>query len=392
MLRTSSQPEKPRIAVHKLTKKYQVSHARSAKQTVVDLFKRRKLKSGFTALDNISFQVHDGESVAVLGRNGSGKSTLLKLISGVLRPDEGWVRTRGKVGGLLEVGAGFHPDLTGRENIYLNGSILGMTTKEIDENFDDIVEFAEIGEFLDTEVKRYSSGMYSRLGFAVAVHTNLDVLLVDEVLSVGDAQFRAKCNQRLNAMRAQGKTMFIVSHNAAQVRKLCERGIVLKEGKIVFDGPIQEALAFMKPAQPATRPGVKRGPGPGQSTAKPQRKASGKKPAQKEPVQNAASAKPASSNVRAKAKQSGAVKQDAASQPTATQQPLRRQVARPVTTQSDKEQPVTRASIRESLRDVTEVAAPRRAIPLPPIESSLNAPKPARRPLPAPEVNEERSQ
>ena len=315
MPKAFSMQEKPRIAVHEVTKQYKISHARSAKQSVVDVFKRRKLKSGFTALNDISFQVHEGESVAVLGRNGSGKSTLLKLISGVLRPDIGWVRTRGRIGGLLEVGAGFHPDLTGRENIYLNGSILGMTTKEIDANFDDIVAFAEIGDFLDTEVKRYSSGMYSRLGFAVAVHTNLDVLLVDEVLSVGDAQFRAKCNEKLNELRGQGKTMFIVSHNAAQVRKLCERGIVLKEGKTIFDGPIEEALTHIKAAKPARRkPATK-------PTTKPVATAVGNRTTQQRAKPLSAKPSPAKSSTKPAAAQPRAAKSTHQSMPEPVPEP-----------------------------------------------------------------------
>lgn len=194
----------------------------------------------------MSFEVSEGQSVALMGRNGSGKSTTLKLLSGVMNPDQGWIRTRGRIAGLLEVGAGFHPDLTGRENVYLNAAILGMSKKETDERFDEILAFSEIGDFIDTEVKRYSSGMYSRLGFSVAVHTELDTLLVDEVLSVGDAEFRKKCEQKMLDLQAQGKTMFIVSHNAGQVKKLCERGIVLDKGRIIFDGPIDEAIVRLQ--------------------------------------------------------------------------------------------------------------------------------------------------
>ena len=148
--------------------------------------------------------------------------------------------------GFLEVGAGFHPDLTGRENVYLNASILGMTKKETDERLEEIVEFSELSGFIDTEVKRYSSGMYARLGFSVAIHTEMDVLLVDEVLSVGDADFQAKCNTRLEELRQAGKTMFIVSHSSAQIKRLCDRGIVLERGKKVFDGPIQEAAKLVE--------------------------------------------------------------------------------------------------------------------------------------------------
>lgn len=211
------------------------------------MIKGEKNKTPFKALDGISFEVAEGESVALLGKNGSGKSTTLKLISGVQQPNQGWVRTRGRVAGLLEVGAGFHPNLTGRDNVYLNAAILGMSKEETDERMDDILEFAGIGEFIDTEVRRYSSGMYSRLGFSVAVHTELDILLVDEILSVGDAAFREKCNVKMNELSQSGKTMFVVSHNVGTVKELCSRGIVLKDGKVIFDGPIDDAAEFVKP-------------------------------------------------------------------------------------------------------------------------------------------------
>ncbi|MHA3684245.1 ATP-binding cassette domain-containing protein [Leucobacter sp. HY1910] len=238
---------KPAIVLHEVTKTFRVKHTQSFKETLIASLKRKPISTVFTAVDNLSIEVPVGESVAVMGRNGSGKSTTLKMLSGVLRPDAGWIRIRGRVAGLLEVGAGFHPDLTGRENVYLNAAILGMTKEETEARFDDILEFSEIGEFIDTEVKHYSSGMYSRLGFAVAVHTEFDVLLVDEVLSVGDAQFREKCNVRIKELTQLGKTVFVVSHNTSQVREICERGIVLENGKMVFDGPIETAVEFIKP-------------------------------------------------------------------------------------------------------------------------------------------------
>lgn len=240
--------ELPAIVVHEVVKEFRLKHARSLKESVVAAFKGKQTRSAFRALDHVTFDVPAGESIAVLGHNGSGKSTLLKLISGVMRPDQGWVRTRGRVAGLLEVGAGFHPDLTGRDNIYLNAAILGMSKDETDERYRDIVRFSGIAdEFLGVEVKRYSSGMRSRLGFAVAVHTKLDVLLVDEVLSVGDAAFRAKCNEKILELREQGKTMFVVSHNVKTVKRLCERGIVLNRGKMVFDGMIDNAIKLVEP-------------------------------------------------------------------------------------------------------------------------------------------------
>lgn len=238
---------KPAIIVQDVVKSFDIKHAHSLKESFISLIKREKLSSKFHALDGISFEVQAGESVALMGSNGSGKSTTLKLISGVYQPDEGWVRTRGRVGGLLEVGAGFHPNLTGRDNVYLNAAILGMTKEETDERLEAILDFAGIGDFIDTEVKRYSSGMYSRLGFAVAVHTELDVILVDEVLSVGDAAFRAKCDDKIMELREQGKTFFIVSHNTKTVKKLCDRGILLKNGKIVFDGDIESAVKKNSP-------------------------------------------------------------------------------------------------------------------------------------------------
>ena len=188
----------------------------------------------------------DGERVALLGLNGSGKSTLLKLISGVMHPDEGDIRTRGRIAGLIEVGAGFHPDLTGRDNVYLNGAILGMTKEEIDANFDSIVEFSEIADFIDTEVKFYSSGMYLRLAFAVAVHTDPEIFLVDEILAVGDEPFQKKCIRKIKELSERGKTLVVVSHDLDMVSRLCERGVVLEKGHVVRDGAIQEAVEHLR--------------------------------------------------------------------------------------------------------------------------------------------------
>ncbi|MBP1231999.1 ABC-2 type transport system ATP-binding protein [Arthrobacter sp. PvP102] len=187
-----------------------------------------------------------GESVALLGFNGSGKSTLLKLISGVMSTDTGSVRTRGKVAGLIEVGAGFHPDLTGRENVFLNGVLLGMTEKETEARFDEIVAFSEIGKFIDTEVKFYSSGMFLRLAFSVAVHTNPDVFLIDEILSVGDEPFQKKCLARIQELRESGCTLVVVSHDLDMVSRVCDRGVVLRQGKKVADGPIGEAVRLLR--------------------------------------------------------------------------------------------------------------------------------------------------
>lgn len=243
----TSEAKKPAIVIHNIRKTFKIKHTNSFKESFVAALQRKELSSDFNAIDGLSIEVPEGQSIALLGRNGSGKSTTLKMLSGVMRPDAGWIRTRGRIAGLLEVGAGFNPNLTGRDNVYLNAAILGMSKEETKARFDDILEFSEIGEFIDTEVKHYSSGMYARLGFAVAVHTEFDILLVDEILSVGDAVFRKKCEDRMLELRQLGKTIFVVSHNAGQVRKLCERGIVLEDGKMKFDGLIDEALAVMAP-------------------------------------------------------------------------------------------------------------------------------------------------
>jgi lipopolysaccharide transport system ATP-binding protein len=195
----------------------------------------------FWALKNVSFDLHEGEVVGVIGRNGAGKSTLLKILSRITEPTEGQVTLRGRVASLLEVGTGFHPELTGRENIYLNGAILGMSKTEIDRKFDEIVAFSEIERFLDTPVKRYSSGMYVRLAFAVAAHLEPEILIVDEVLAVGDAAFQAKCLGKMKEVsRASGRTIVFVSHNMPAVRALCTRCILVDSGKILFDGGTEE--------------------------------------------------------------------------------------------------------------------------------------------------------
>jgi ABC-2 type transport system ATP-binding protein len=236
----------PRIIIEGVRKTYRLQHTHSFKETFVAWLRRKRISTSFEALDEIDITVGEGESIALLGYNGSGKSTLLKLVSGVLRPDAGRILTRGRVAGLIEVGAGFHPDLSGRENVYLNAAILGMSRNEIDAKFDEIVDFSEIGEFIDTEVKHYSSGMFVRLAFSVAIHTSLDILLVDEVLAVGDAPFREKCKTKILELVAARKTLFIVSHDLGMVAELCERGIVLQRGRAIFDGAVDEAIAALK--------------------------------------------------------------------------------------------------------------------------------------------------
>ena len=252
------------ISVQSVSKLYRLQHAAAGSQSFRDLltglatapFKRFRELSGndrsledFWALKDVSFDVREGEVVGIIGRNGAGKSTLLKILSRIVEPTSGEVRMRGRVASLLEVGTGFHPELSGRENIYLNGSILGMKRREIDARFDEIVEFAEIEKFLDTPVKRYSSGMYVRLAFAVAAHLDPEILIVDEVLAVGDAEFQKKCLGKMKEVSAGGhRTVLFVSHNMAAVSALCNRVVLLASGKLVADGEPSSVMAeYMVP-------------------------------------------------------------------------------------------------------------------------------------------------
>ncbi len=198
---------------------------------------------GFWALKDLNFEIKKGDRVGIIGHNGAGKSTLLKLLSQITSPTEGNIKINGKIASLLEVGTGFHPEMTGRENIYMNGAILGMKHDEIDKKVNDIIEFSEIGEHIDTPVKRYSSGMYVRLAFAVAAHLDSDILIADEVLAVGDAAFQKKALGKMNELSSgEGRTVLFVSHNMAQVKNLCNKGIVLEKGKIVKSGEIEECI------------------------------------------------------------------------------------------------------------------------------------------------------
>lgn len=240
--RTLATP-RPSIIVDDVHKTFTLNHAFSLKDTLVSWIRRRRLTSTFEALKGVDIVINEGESVAILGLNGSGKSTLLKLVSGVMQPDGGEVLTRGRVAGLIEVGAGFHPELSGRENVFLNAAILGMSRREIEERYDDIVAFSEIEPFIDQEVKHYSSGMFMRLAFSVAIHVELDILLVDEILSVGDAPFREKCRLKFQELIAADKTLVVVSHDMEMVRELCTRGIVIDKGTVVYDGPVEGAIA-----------------------------------------------------------------------------------------------------------------------------------------------------
>jgi lipopolysaccharide transport system ATP-binding protein len=206
---------------------------------------RRPKDETFWALEDVSFEVHEGEVLGIIGRNGAGKSTLLKILSRITRPTTGWAEIHGRVGSLLEVGTGFHPELTGRENTFLSGAILGMSKREITRKFDEIVAFAELDKFIDTPVKHYSSGMYVRLAFAVAAHLDTEILLVDEVLAVGDVRFQRKCFGKIGEVSAGGRTIILVSHNMNAVSTLCKSAMVLKEGRLTFhSNKVHEALRY----------------------------------------------------------------------------------------------------------------------------------------------------
>jgi lipopolysaccharide transport system ATP-binding protein len=264
----------PIVLAEQLGKRYLISHDRSHQRYIalrdvlahwfahpVDAWRQRQQRvlerEEFWALRDVSFAVQPGEVVGIIGRNGAGKSTLLKLLSRITEPTSGRLTLGGRVASLLEVGTGFHPELTGRENVFLNGAILGMTRAEIARKFDAIVEFAEVEQFLDTPVKRYSSGMYVRLAFAVAAHLEPDVLVVDEVLAVGDAEFQRRCLGRMREVSQGGRTVFLVSHNMAAIQALCGRIIWLERGKVAYDGRVDEGVsrylaAALHPAASAT--------------------------------------------------------------------------------------------------------------------------------------------
>ncbi len=235
------------VDIRDVSKRFRLAHGRpnTIKERIIHGGKRQSVED-FWALNHVSLRVREGETVGILGRNGSGKSTLLKCICGVLQPTSGEVAVRGKLAGLLELGAGFQQDLTGRENIYLNGSLLGMTKREVDRVFDAIVDFSELEEFIDGPVKFYSSGMYVRLGFAVAVNMNPDILVIDEVLAVGDERFQRKCINRVLEFQREGRTILLVTHSADQVRTICNRGIVLSHGQLVGEGEPGEVTRIFR--------------------------------------------------------------------------------------------------------------------------------------------------
>ena len=240
------------LKIENIKKKYVIKHVTKkpddkrerAKLALYNLThpKQANQKEDFWALNGVNFEVKQGEKVGIIGKNGAGKSTLLKVISRITEPTDGKIEFYGKISSMLEVGTGFNRELTGRENIYLNGAILGMTRAEIDAKFDDILEFSEVGKFIDTPVKRYSSGMFVRLAFAVASHLDPDILLVDEVLAVGDTRFQKKCIQKMRSIADSGKTILFVSHQMNTIRQLCDRVIVLKEGKVIYDGEVEGGI------------------------------------------------------------------------------------------------------------------------------------------------------
>ncbi|GMV33582.1 MAG: ABC transporter ATP-binding protein [Chloroflexi bacterium] len=252
------------ISVHNLGKQYKIGAAETKfrynmlRDVIVDTVSapirlakamigksdRRMNQNYVWALQDVSFDLEEGKVLGVVGRNGAGKSTLLKILSRVTEPTTGTVTVRGRVGSLLEVGTGFHPELTGRENIYMNGAILGMKRSEIDSKFDEIVDFSEVNQFIDTPVKRYSSGMYLRLAFAVAAHLEPEILVVDEVLAVGDAEFQKKCLGKMGDVAQQGRTVLFVSHNMSAILRLTQEAIVLNKGRMIMRGPTQEAVDY----------------------------------------------------------------------------------------------------------------------------------------------------
>lgn len=230
-------PNETVIKFEHVTKNFSKLNQKTFKEFIPALFRGEKTTESFTALNDISFEITKGETVGIIGPNGSGKSTILKLIAGVMSPNKGKITVKGSISPLIELGAGFHPELTGRENIFLNGSILGLSQKEITKNFDSIVEFSELKDFIDQPVKHYSSGMYMRLAFAVAVHTHPEILIVDEILAVGDQAFQEKCFKRMEEFKKSADvTIIFVSHNLEQIKNFCNKTLYLNHSKLVnFD-------------------------------------------------------------------------------------------------------------------------------------------------------------
>jgi ABC-2 type transport system ATP-binding protein len=232
------------VAEH-VTKDFVLRRHKTFKKMTVAKMRGEQTVDRFNAVDDVSFTIHQGESVGLMGLNGSGKSTLLKLVSGVMKPNKGTLLTRGRIAGLIATGAGFQNQLSGLENIYLNAAIYGLSEKETKAVLDEIIAFADIGQFIDQPVGTYSSGMSSRLGFAIAVHVDCDIFLADEILAVGDKPFKRKCLQKMQEIRESGRTIVYVSHAAASVQKMCNRVICLENGRLVFDGDVDEGIRFL---------------------------------------------------------------------------------------------------------------------------------------------------
>ncbi len=233
------------IQAENVTKSFTMQYHRSIKQIALAKMRGMKTHDRFNAVDDVSFTVDDGESIGLMGLNGSGKSTLLKLVSGVMQPDGGQVLTRGRVAGLIATGAGFQPQVSGRENLWLNAAILGMSESETRRKMDEIIDFADLGKFIDTPVVYYSSGMKARLGFAVAINVDADIFIADEALAVGDRPFKKKCKQKMREIRENGTTIFFVSHAPGAVRQLCDRVLVMEKGRLGFDGGVEEGIKYL---------------------------------------------------------------------------------------------------------------------------------------------------
>jgi ABC-type polysaccharide/polyol phosphate transport system ATPase subunit len=225
------------------------------KEAVVNRFRHLRSREIFWALRHVALDIAPGEAIALVGHNGSGKSTLLKTIAGVLMPDEGEVQVQGRISPMIELGAGFDPELSGRDNVFLNGALLGFTHKQMEAKFDRIVAFSELGDFIDMPIKNYSSGMYARLGFAIAQDAEPDILIVDEVLAVGDERFQEKCKARIRDFRTAGVTFCFVSHNYEAAKELCPRAAVLHHGRLAFDGPVEQAWARYRELERGPLPG-----------------------------------------------------------------------------------------------------------------------------------------
>ncbi|UOY01219.1 ABC transporter ATP-binding protein [Blastococcus sp. PRF04-17] len=234
------------IQVEGLSKRFVIRKDKSIKERIVNAAMSRRHREDFWALRDVDLTIDAGTTVGLIGPNGSGKSTLLKAIGGIIQPTSGTVLRRGRLAALLELGAGFHPDLTGRDNVYLNAAILGLTRQQTDRHFDAIVDFSGIEKFIDTQVKFYSSGMYVRLAFAVAVHVDPDILLVDEVLAVGDEPFQRKCLDRIKRFQHEGRTIVLVTHALDQVVEICNRAVVLENGRVLADGTAREATKVLR--------------------------------------------------------------------------------------------------------------------------------------------------